>query len=219
MASRELHPDLCGVGPADLTDQQRCADSAGKAPKAEPNTMVAQALYDALKQMVENEETMRSEGGVSTLDLDQALYDARHALTLTEVQPIGLVPPHPERREHPCNDLTAQVHVGGGAYQTISNPFYDGGLIWRLTWGSPEQVRYVAASVVSSFNYLLSDEISMTEAIRRLRILRQAQRGLRQWRTLGDHKVAPATRAAQVAGESSREAHEPNPPTPTGTDQ
>lgn len=73
--------------------------------------------------------------------------------------------------------LTLSVDVGGGAVMTILNPasFEDGGLGWQLRYGSPEAVRFVAASVVESYDYLLSSEITTTEAIRRLRAMRHVR--------------------------------------------
>jgi len=54
--------------------------------------------------------------------------------------------------------------------------FEDGGIEWRLRYGNPEEVRFIAASVVDSYDYLLSGHISQKEAERRLRLLRQARR-------------------------------------------
>lgn len=93
-------------------------------------------------------------------------------------RPVGLVPPHPKRRRHFCNDMTAEVHVGDAAFVTIVNPTHDSGLGWQLRYGDAETVRFAAASVVSSYDYLLSDGCSSKEAIRRLRILRTARRAL-----------------------------------------
>lgn len=90
--------------------------------------------------------------------------------------PIGLVPPHPERKPHPCNGLSAQVHVGDGAFMSIVHPTADPSIGWLLTWADAEVVRFVAASLIDSYNYLLSGEINTTEAIRRLRIMRNARR-------------------------------------------
>ncbi|MGB5901992.1 MAG: hypothetical protein WBH00_03990 [Xanthobacteraceae bacterium] len=92
---------------------------------------------------------------------------------------IGLVPLHPKRVPHFCNDMTRQIHVGDGAYMSIVNPWKDSGLEWQLCYGGYEVVKYVAASVVDSYDYLLSSDISMTEAIRRLRIMRAARKQLR----------------------------------------
>lgn len=92
---------------------------------------------------------------------------------------IGLVPIHPERVSHFCNDMTREVHVGDSAYMSIVNPWDDSGIEWQLRYGRSDAVRYCAASVIASYDYLLSSEITLAEATRRLRILRQARRQLR----------------------------------------
>ncbi len=80
----------------------------------------------------------------------------------------------------PANGMTAQVHLGDNAFSRVLNPLSseNGGLEWALRYGSPESVRYVAASVIASYDYLLSGVISFEEAARRLRILRAARRVL-----------------------------------------
>lgn len=74
--------------------------------------------------------------------------------------------------------LTLEVPCGDGAFMSVINPqsFEDGGLEWRLRYGNPEAVRYIAASIVECYDYLCSSEISMKEAVRRLRLLRSARR-------------------------------------------
>jgi hypothetical protein len=99
--------------------------------------------------------------------------------TVTE-RPIGLVPPHPKRVPHFCNDMDAQVHLGDGAFASIVNPYCENHIEWQLRYGMPHVVRYVAASLVESYDYLLSPDIDMKEATRRLRVLRQARRDLRE---------------------------------------
>jgi hypothetical protein len=67
------------------------------------------------------------------------------------------------------------VDVGGGAVHAIVDPrsFSAGGIEYQLRYGNPSlSARLVAASLISSFDYLLSDNISAKEAMRRLRILR-----------------------------------------------
>lgn len=73
----------------------------------------------------------------------------------------------------PCQFLS--VPVGDGAVMFISNPVADPHLNWSLRY-VPEQKNLSAATVLSAFDYLLSSDISMKEATRRLRIMRQAQR-------------------------------------------
>lgn len=74
--------------------------------------------------------------------------------------------------------LTIEVDCGDGAFMSIADPrsFEDGGVEWRLRYGNPEQVRYVAAGLVDSYDYLLSGEITQKEAERRLRLMRQVRR-------------------------------------------
>lgn len=82
---------------------------------------------------------------------------------------------------HPADGLTATVDCGGGAFSTILNPqsFEDGGLIWCLTWWqNKDALAGSAASALSSFDYLLSQDITTKEAIERLRILRRARAAL-----------------------------------------
>jgi hypothetical protein len=79
--------------------------------------------------------------------------------------------------------LVVQVDHGGGAWGSISDPsqFADGGLEWCLRY-APEasNCRLQAASVVATFDYLLSDNITMKEATRRLRQMRKARAALAQ---------------------------------------
>jgi hypothetical protein len=82
--------------------------------------------------------------------------------------------------KHPANGMTAQVHLGGSAFSSIINPwsFSNGGIEWHLRYGNLEGVRYVAAGLIESYDYLLSEAISFKEAARRLRLLRAARREL-----------------------------------------
>lgn len=81
---------------------------------------------------------------------------------------------------HPADGMTAVVQMGGGAASSIINPqsFEDGGVGWNLTWGNVEGVRYTAASLLESYDYLLSGAITMAEATRWLRLLRNARKKL-----------------------------------------
>jgi hypothetical protein len=71
---------------------------------------------------------------------------------------------------------TLLVPTGGTSVMTVSTPGADPHLEWSLRYGSPEAVRFHAASMVESFDYLLSSNINMAEATRRLRVLRAAVR-------------------------------------------
>lgn len=74
--------------------------------------------------------------------------------------------------------LTIEVDCGDGAVMSIIDPrsFNDGGVEWRLRYGSPDEVRYIAAGLMDSYDYLLGDGINQKEAIRRLRLMRAARR-------------------------------------------
>lgn len=76
--------------------------------------------------------------------------------------------------------LTAEINCGDGAVMTIVDPrsFKDGGIGWKLRYGNPDGVRYTAASLIDSYDYLLSSEITMKEATRRLRLLRVGRQAL-----------------------------------------
>ena len=76
--------------------------------------------------------------------------------------------------------FTAQVHHGDGAVSTIQDPnaFEDGGVGWVLTWGNAMSVRFIAAGLLESYDYLLSGAVNMTEATRRLRQMRTKRREL-----------------------------------------
>ena len=78
--------------------------------------------------------------------------------------------------------LTLEVPCGDGAVMSIVHPrsFEDGGIEWRLRYGNPEEVRFIAAALIDSYDYLLSGHINQKEAERRLRLLRQARRAALQ---------------------------------------
>jgi hypothetical protein len=76
---------------------------------------------------------------------------------------------------HPADGMTVHVPVGDGATHEIVDPrsFDDGGPEWTMRYGNSEAIRFTVAALLSSYDYLLSSEITATEAIRRLRIMRQ----------------------------------------------
>ena len=82
--------------------------------------------------------------------------------------------------DHPASGMTVEVAMGGGAYSTIINPqsFENGGPEWVMRYGSPESIRYAVASLLETYDYLLSDNIAMKEATARLRLLRAVRRDL-----------------------------------------
>ncbi|KZX99020.1 MULTISPECIES: hypothetical protein [unclassified Sulfitobacter] len=83
---------------------------------------------------------------------------------------------------HPADGMTGEVELGGGAAATIINPesFADGGAEWVMRYGDPASIRYTVASLLSSYNYLLSENINMKEATRRLRLMRAARKAMRE---------------------------------------
>lgn len=75
--------------------------------------------------------------------------------------------------------LTMEVEHGGGAFGSIPDPaaFEDGGLEWCLRYApQANNCNLQAASAVATFDYLLSGNITMKEATRRLRQMRTARR-------------------------------------------
>lgn len=82
-------------------------------------------------------------------------------------------------KEIPARNCTAQVDCGG-CHMTITNPYSDDSVEWGLRYGNAARMRYVAASLIESYDYLLSDNINMTEAVRRLRLMRAKRRELRE---------------------------------------
>ena len=77
------------------------------------------------------------------------------------------------------------VEVGDGATHFIANPNADPHLQWVLRYARRfgteqqrveilERAEMAAATVLSGFDYLLSDNINMKEATRRLRLMRTA---------------------------------------------
>ncbi len=81
---------------------------------------------------------------------------------------------------HPADGMTAIISMGGGAYSTIANPqsIENGGPEWVMRYGAPESIRYTVAGLLETFDYLLSDSISMKDATDRLRIMRAVRRDL-----------------------------------------
>jgi len=100
-----------------------------------------------------------------------SLFDGRHRAGRYRVSPPS---------DHPASGMTVEVAMGGGAYSTIINPqsFKNGGPEWVMRYGNPESIRYTVASLLETFDYLLSDNINMKEATERLRILRAVRRDL-----------------------------------------
>lgn len=81
---------------------------------------------------------------------------------------------------HPADNMTADMEMGGGAFMTFINPqsFADGGPEWTCRYGNIVGIRYTVANLLESYDYLLSSNINMQEATRRLRLLRAGRRAL-----------------------------------------
>lgn len=71
---------------------------------------------------------------------------------------------------------TLQVACGDGAVMAIPNPMADPPIEWCMRYGDANEGRFVAASLLAAYDYLLSAHIPMTEATRRLRLMRKARR-------------------------------------------
>ncbi len=89
------------------------------------------------------------------------------------------VPVDRHGKEIPARNVTAQVDCGG-CFMTIVNPYSEDNVEWSLRYGNAERMRYVAASLLDSYDYLLSGNINMSEATRRLRLMRAKRRELRE---------------------------------------
>lgn len=90
-------------------------------------------------------------------------------------------PSSPDRhgKEIPARDCVGRVHCGDGAVLTITNPYADDSVEWGLRYGDANRMRFVAASVIASYDWLLSADISAKEAVRMLRLLRAARTNMR----------------------------------------
>ena len=80
--------------------------------------------------------------------------------------------------EHPADGKVAHASYGNDWHMTFKDPTADTGLVWIMTWGDPESVRYSVASILESYDYLLSGHITHAEATKRLRMLRGAYQTL-----------------------------------------
>lgn len=78
---------------------------------------------------------------------------------------------------HSINSATVppyiRVDVGGGAIHFIPNPESD--RHWQMRYNQSLDQLLTAVMILESFDYLLCDDISQTEAIRRLKLLRKAR--------------------------------------------
>jgi len=68
------------------------------------------------------------------------------------------------------NEHVIHVEVGEGARMLVPT-----NLEWHLRYGDAEKVKYIAASVIECYDYLIR-HCTQKEAMRRLRLLRKAIR-------------------------------------------
>ncbi len=78
---------------------------------------------------------------------------------------------------HPADGMTAHVDHGDGAVSTIIDPtsFENGGPEWVMRYGNAASIRYTVASLLASYDYLLSGSLNQREAIKRLMLMRRAR--------------------------------------------
>lgn len=70
-------------------------------------------------------------------------------------------------------DNSINVDVGGGAYMSAPRSLLE----WEMRYGDVERVRFVAASVIESYRYLIM-ECSKDEAWHRLKLMRATLRSV-----------------------------------------
>lgn len=75
---------------------------------------------------------------------------------------------------HAADGKVAHASFGEDWHMSLKDPTAETGLVWMLTWGDAESVRHSVASILKSYDYLLSDNITHAEATKRLRMLRGA---------------------------------------------
>jgi hypothetical protein len=77
---------------------------------------------------------------------------------------------------HPADGMILDVSYGDCAFGSIINPLADPHPEWVSRYGNIEGIRYAVASLLETYDYLLSHYINDTEAKRRLRIMRAVRR-------------------------------------------
>ena len=83
---------------------------------------------------------------------------------------------------HPADGMVAHVDHGDGAVSSIIDPssFEHGGPEWVMRYGNPDSIRYAVASLLESYDYLLSGNINQREAIKSLMLMRRARAAIAQ---------------------------------------
>lgn len=79
---------------------------------------------------------------------------------------------------HPADGTVARASYGDDWHMTLKDPTAETGLVWIMRYGNVESVRYTVASILESYDYLLSGDITHAEAVKRLRMLRGARKAL-----------------------------------------
>lgn len=79
---------------------------------------------------------------------------------------------------HPADGKVAHASYGNDWHMSFKDPTAETGLVWIMTWGNVEGVRYSVASILESYDYLLGSDITHVEATKRLRMLRGARAAL-----------------------------------------
>jgi len=106
---------------------------------------------------------------------------------------------------------TLNVPVGDGARMCIVNPLADPHIEWLLRYSNnlnaPEAGRFSAAELVNNYDYLLSDHINMTEATRRLRLLRAARRAALHLTELKGEQATTEALRLQAITQATHDAH------------
>src|SRR5271168_3267793 len=109
-------------------------------------------MTDALKAAVEAAYRPHRPGGNKMIPVVQTLVDsAPCAVRLTGK--LG--------GKHLADGMTAEVNLGDGAYSSIINPqsFIGGGAEWHCRYGDIVGIRYTVASLLDSYDHLLSGHL------------------------------------------------------------
>lgn len=92
---------------------------------------------------------------------------------------------------HPADGLSAYASYGDDWHMSLKDPTAETGLVWIMTYGDVESVRYTVASILESYDYLLSGLITQAEATKRLRMLRSARAALLETGPLSPREKEP----------------------------
>ena len=89
----------------------------------------------------------------------------------------------------PADGKVAHASYGNDWHMSFKDPTAETGLVWIMTWGNVESVRYTVASILESYDHLLSGYITHAEAAKRLRMLRGARAALVKAGPLPDRNI------------------------------